>query len=646
MKGVLLLCMAIMAAAQPQSPCILSGQGPGVGYTLTAINGGNGCQWQNTGLSIEAFGASPTAPASANTAAIQNALNQGGFLSLSTPGTYSINNTLVINSNTWLRLGSGVIIQEAAATNKNMLENAGYNTFSTTASVTLTWSAGINFSVAWTSHGLNVGDYVLLAGSSPSMFNGVFQVISVTDANDFTVNAMRLPSASPTGAATGKKCDANITIEGGTWDYNSQAGPSGTNAHAIILGAVGNLTVRNLIVKNAIKYDLNIGAARDVVVDNVDFPVTNSDMIKIQGPMAHLRIHQVSGKNGDDCISLETKTASGFSQYMWTFGDVQDAEVDGLNCQGNGGSGQFVLYPSANEYMGGVTVRNIGGSGEPTVAISPSWASSVIDNVVFEHITGNGGPVIYIGSGSNTETINSLTFRDVVFNAPTVSQAQLFLIDPNTTTHFLSVDGLSLASTVWPNTTLYLMQINGTHDLIRVKNGYFSGANTPRFMQVNSGTVSQLILDNINGATGDTLLNIGTSNTVGSVLIQGCNWTGGTSAAFISQGTSTSVTFLGNRFANMSNGVIRTTGTPTLHIYGTGNTLASGAWLAVPSGTPVLNFHSWDFQVDLSTTGVNKAIGDYVYNTNSALGTLGTTGFVVADAAEWYLLKNTTLKYP
>jgi hypothetical protein len=154
------------------------------------LGSGNG----TGGTSCENAGASPSATASANVTAINACLAAGGRVSLSTPGTYSINNTLIIGSNTTLVLGPAVTIFQAASTNKNMLVNSAYNTFSTTTSVTLGTPTGMSVPVTWTAHGFSVGQYVLISGASPSNYNGVFRVATVTDANTFTYLMDRLPS--------------------------------------------------------------------------------------------------------------------------------------------------------------------------------------------------------------------------------------------------------------------------------------------------------------------------------------------------------------------------------------------------------------------------------------------------------------------
>lgn len=77
-------------------------------------------QWGDP-TTCESYGASPLKSASENTAAIQAALNNGGSISLTTPGTYQINDTLTISADTAFTLGASVEIYLADNTNKAML---------------------------------------------------------------------------------------------------------------------------------------------------------------------------------------------------------------------------------------------------------------------------------------------------------------------------------------------------------------------------------------------------------------------------------------------------------------------------------------------------------------------------------------------
>lgn len=72
----------------------------------------------------EDFGANPGNTASINKQAIQNALNCKGIVRIQTAGTYLINGTLTIDSNTKFELGDNVTIKLAPSTSKYLIKNS------------------------------------------------------------------------------------------------------------------------------------------------------------------------------------------------------------------------------------------------------------------------------------------------------------------------------------------------------------------------------------------------------------------------------------------------------------------------------------------------------------------------------------------
>jgi len=145
--------------------------------------------------SAEASGAYPGQSGAENYRAIQAALTaaaDGGTVSLTRPGTYEIDDTLVIEPNSKFALGEGVSIKMQGGINKSLLRNSAM--YATPSAVTLTWTSGINLQINWTNHGLVVGDYVSLGNITPAAFNGVYRVKTVTDANTLQVNLYRDPT--------------------------------------------------------------------------------------------------------------------------------------------------------------------------------------------------------------------------------------------------------------------------------------------------------------------------------------------------------------------------------------------------------------------------------------------------------------------
>jgi hypothetical protein len=200
----------------------------------------------------EFFGASPTATASQNRQAIQQALDIGGYVFLGTPGTYLIDDTLKIGDNTTFELGSGVCIKLASGINKNMLQNKGYT-----------------------------------SGSR----------------------------------------NKNITLKGGTWDYDeANKNFSGLNSIAILMKGVDGLTLRDITGLNVKKYVFLLADIYDLTVDTLHFN-TASDGLHLQGPITKADIRNLKGTTGDDMLAF---TIGDYTSYEISRGDFVDITVDGL----------------------------------------------------------------------------------------------------------------------------------------------------------------------------------------------------------------------------------------------------------------------------------------------------------------------------
>lgn len=164
--------------------------------------------------------------AGANTTAINTSLAAGGYTSITTPGTYSLNAPLVMYSNSTLFIGPGVVLQQAPGTNGQMLvTNAYQNGVDVVCtSVTASDSAHPNLCTVVTAsaHGYSVGQWVAMNWMAQHGFNGVVQVASVADSTHFTYYSDDIPSATiatvfdegVTGTITGitKAASAVVTI--------------------------------------------------------------------------------------------------------------------------------------------------------------------------------------------------------------------------------------------------------------------------------------------------------------------------------------------------------------------------------------------------------------------------------------------------
>jgi len=334
--------------------------------------------------SAEAYGASPLASGSTNTAAIQTALNAGGLVTISTCGTYNINGHLVISSNTYFRIAPCVQLYEVNGTNDNMIVNkafsqrgsisgaisyvsglsgctngtqnvtftdgGGYAAFGTitvsggvpsgtvtilnpgawysslpthgtvstcigtgtfsggtlvgaTTPITLSWTSnGTEVRVTWNNHQFTANQsYVVIWGASPSTFNGVFQVESVLNANQFTFRTNRLPASAPAGSVVGLAADTNITVDGGQWNYNATGQTGNANGYlagcTMVIGGAQSVRLRNQLFVNPTQNEVNAGMVRDFFVsDASDVGSAARQFIKTYGPVSNAKIERIATK--------------------------------------------------------------------------------------------------------------------------------------------------------------------------------------------------------------------------------------------------------------------------------------------------------------------------------------------------------------
>ena len=187
---------------------------------MTAPSGGTGVGLPNSGIELSTRGvkpiSDPTSDATANTRIIKGIMANAGQISLTPSGTYLVNDTLTIQSNTFLYLAPGVTLKQAPNTNTRMLVTKGYNDLvAGGTTVTITWSAGLIATVNWTAHGLTNKDFVVIKDAAQGEFNNIFPVFTVTDANSFTVFLTRLPTTTATGTIKAIKCTTDFWIGGG-----------------------------------------------------------------------------------------------------------------------------------------------------------------------------------------------------------------------------------------------------------------------------------------------------------------------------------------------------------------------------------------------------------------------------------------------
>lgn len=193
--------------------------------------------------------------ATTNTASINAALAAGGLVQILTPGTYSINGTLITKSDTKFVLGKGVellqVIGGPGGTNCfNAIRNTNYasalKTITTITAATYSHfmvQVTVNFSA---SHGLAVGKYLQIKGDGRNIYNGIWRVFSVPTSTSVTFlmsiasstlappsACIEVASASQTVATPGVFTTATNTFVPGQAVIISGAAPGG-----FVLGTV------------------------------------------------------------------------------------------------------------------------------------------------------------------------------------------------------------------------------------------------------------------------------------------------------------------------------------------------------------------------------------------------------------------------
>lgn len=184
-------------------------QAPGLSATWSDNNGTALIKPDGTLVSLLKYDISPLLTAgntsqnaaTANIKAINASLASGGTVSITTPGIYYVNASLVMFSNSNFNVGPGVIIRQLSGTNGAFLvTNAWLNGIDVVCtSVTASDTAHPNLCTVTTAtpHGYAAGQWIAMNWMTQHGFNGVVQVATLTDSTHFTYYSDDIPSATP-----------------------------------------------------------------------------------------------------------------------------------------------------------------------------------------------------------------------------------------------------------------------------------------------------------------------------------------------------------------------------------------------------------------------------------------------------------------
>ncbi len=681
-------------------------------------------------IAVESFGASPSAGPDGNTQALQRAFDVardlgGAAVTCTNPGIYEINGTVQIHSNTRFYCAPGVEFKQAANTNQLMFTNSGYVSAvaAASATVTLSWSAGVVCTVNWTNHGKTSRDYVLIQGAQATasivsitqanpgvitsnghglkqgdivrfnvtgmtqlngnnyrvvyinvnqfslenasgavnttafgaftagswiteqtVYNNVFPVHNVIDANSFQVILPRAPTLAPGGTILAYDCDTDIEIDGLSLDYNkaeNNIGGQGTYRHAAVFGCIGRSTFKNYTARNVDKYAFNTMADADCRYENIK-GYDCAEIFKHYGPSQGHTVDGIYGDAVDDSSTVQAREPTTFIAYQPFYGDIINPSIRNVHVNTGAGtsSGAIVIYASDFEQIEGVSMEDINchsdsGSGF-IIKNGDTFGVGKINSVIVKNLrasTGTATTKYAVNIGTNIDVIRFIGMMPKNQDSAT----SFFRQESASRIRSIVVEDLYVYNTGWPSpSSAYVWNFNGSVD-----SALFVGGNVSvdpaqgRFITIGSGTVRKVSFDNFVMETGNQFgIKQAGAATETIIEMRGCRvrnvttgWDVRSLARFI---------LTGNTFDTMSNGVIRPTTTAGLmaRVYGEGNTFTSASPLT-PQAPSTVEVYSWDIAIDPATlTNLATTSGQYCVSTQAA----PEGGPAVRVAAGWYAL--------
>ncbi len=463
--------------------------------------------WVSFTPSVAVVGGS-TLAAAANTTAIQAALTAGGDVVI--PGDLGdvyINDTLIIPSYTTLTIGAGTDIRMASGTNKSVLRNANF-TADLKAVTGNPTASGTTITVACTGHGLAVGDYAALLGSTVDGYEGIFPVASVVDADNLTLTADYAPAnATSSGTCFLRKADVGITINGPGGFNQDRANQtlSGVENHAVRFQGVRRLRLNQPVVSNANKYALHLICVQDFTVRDPYFPITNSDGLHIEGFARGGIVEGMSGKVGDDMLAFTCMKYQPAGAFAYTVpsnyhpGNQLDIDVFGV---GGRTTQALVKVTGTSGYrFDRIHITGINGvfktAGISIIDDSADLTGMTIGKLVFDgiqmRISGDATGSVYGITYNSTATVGELVFRDYVMDTSTLlTGAAVFSGASATTISKLVVDGFSTRDGGSTTSVGWLMGSNlTTSEWVFNRATWNGGANAAaRMIHQTGGTVS------------------------------------------------------------------------------------------------------------------------------------------------------------
>lgn len=594
--------------------------------------------------------------AAANVTRIQALLDDGGVCRLSGDGIVYIDDTLEIGSNTHLELDERMTLRLASGTNAPLLRNRNWDsTANSVSGITVaTESAPAHTylaTVACTAHPFAVGDYALLKGDTTGVFVGVFEVITVPDANSFTVRVTGASApASAAGTLTAALADYNVGLSGGTIDYNgANNGGTGLSRMATIFNKVGRLTIKGQRALDAAKYAYYIGSAYGFDVGHLDLR-TSSDGVHLMGPVRDGFVHDVRGTTGDDFVAYTATNGGGYTDY-----DLPDCNGEAIRLEiaridAKAALSVVAIYPGAGYRCDGIRIRDVTGtlkcSHLVNIATVASTTAELVGDIEIDGLYGAcGNNFVKVGKGTDAGTIQSLIVRNS---------------KPSSYQGYSTISG----SASWTVKTLIAEACRFLFDLATNASRAIDAGS----MAVNLAVVRDSFFDTINYSSVSARLFFG--HVIQSAVAIGCDLRGsGFLGLWDASSTDVTPTIRASDLRLDGIGRLLQTARPCrlrgerlsthgsfglVHAYQSGiaydvrlKDCDIGANSVFSSTAGTISF-SGDATVPVDVTTVSRVNGAQLFNNNAAAGTLGAAGMVDClgtSSGSWKLRGDDALNY-
>lgn len=724
---------------------------------LSPTNGlsAEGVQYADVGLVQGLSTVNSAAAAEANAAAIQAALNAGGLVQITQPGTYYVNDSVVTTDNSTVFIAAGVVIKKLANANRSIFTNsnanraytgslpnisgvtilyadtqaAGSGTLSyTNSGQTLKWAApndsvggavsvgaggvfklasasagralyirvSANYlpgadksdlvkvsgtkgaqsctcsltsnvmTVTETAHGRAVGDSIDVRGLvTGTAGNGSWEIATVPSADTYTVNITASNFGAESAAVFGSK---NIAIVGdGIIDGNgaNQTAGAFNENYDILMRNVTNFRTQGLRFLNNQQRAISVYGCTNHTLQ--DHECTGTKVFcQWEGPGNRIVVRNIKSQGTDDLLAWTNTANTG--TYSWNggaLGDFDNVVVSDIEAAGH--LNMLKITGSAGYTFKSMTFSKLRGTITNAVAAivddTSSLTGGAANNLTFNDVdctVGASGQDITV---TMTGTIKNLNINGLRHNATGTCSVALgsgTTVNSCLINGHISVDAGETSSIVLSGGTVGVLAIDnfrynlnasgaggvyisaGTPSLLRFTNGHVTGANTKHLLSYE-GTPANVMMDNIwAGTIADLVANGGGAST--GTVIQISNFNG--TPKFIAQLSRNCTLNLSNIAGTFSSLMVYAYGSTTLTL--NANNITTTSTHLATDGTALVNVNGPSLKVDINTTKVNRTDGSVVYNTNSALGTLGAAGLVVCQgtaANSWKLLSDTTKTY-